>query len=67
MHVHRTVTDVGLSPDGRCWLSPVRSRFLFPTAALSQVFRGMHPDVLASVRRGANCDRRTPAASRSRA
>ena len=39
IHVHCIVTDGGLSPDGQRWLTPVRKGFLFPTAALSKVFR----------------------------
>ena len=51
IHVHCIVTDGGLSPDGQRWLSPVRKGFLFPTAALSKVFRGKYLDFLGAAHR----------------
>ena len=51
IHVHCIVTDGGLSPDGRRWLTPVRKGFLFPTAALSKVFRGKYLDFLGAAHR----------------
>jgi len=51
IHVHCIVTDGGLSPDGQHWLSPVRKGFLFPTAALSKVFRGKYLDFLGAAHR----------------
>lgn len=51
IHVHCIVTDGGLSPDGQRWLSPVREGFLFPTAALSKVFRGKYLDFLDAAHR----------------
>ena len=51
IHVHCIVTDGGLSPDGQRWLSPARKGFLFPTAALSRVFRGKYLDFLDAAHR----------------
>ena len=51
IHVHCVVTDGALSPDGECWLMPPRRGFLFPTAALSKVFRGKYLDALAAAHR----------------
>ena len=51
IHVHCIVTDGGLRPDGQRWLSPVRKGFLFPTAALSKVFRGKYLDFLDAAHR----------------
>ncbi len=51
IHVHCIVTDGGLSPDGQRWLSPARKGFLFPTAALSKVFRGKYLDFLDTAHR----------------
>ena len=51
IHVHCIVTDGGLSRDGQHWLSPVRKGFLFPTAALSKVFRGKYLDFLGAAHR----------------
>ena len=51
IHVHCIVTDGGLSPDGQRWLSPARKGFLFPTAALSKVFRGKYLDFLDAAHR----------------
>ena len=51
IHVHCIVTDGGLSPDGQRWLSSVRKGFLFPTAALSKVFRGKYLDLLDAAHR----------------
>ena len=46
IHVHAIVTGGALAPDGQRWLS-ARHRFLFPTKALSSVFRGKYLDFLA--------------------
>ena len=51
IHVHCVVTDGALSPDGERWLTPPRRGFLFPTAALSKVFRGKYLDALAAAHR----------------
>ncbi len=51
IHVHCIVTDGGLSPDGERWLTPARKGFLFPTAALSKVFRGKYLDFLGAAHR----------------
>ena len=51
IHVHCIVTDGGLSPDGKRWLTPARKGFLFPTAALSKVFRGKYLDFLGAAHR----------------
>ena len=45
------VTDGALSPDRKRWLTPVRRGFLFPTAALSKVFRGKYLDFLTTAHR----------------
>ena len=50
VHVHCIVTDGGLSADRERWLTPTRRGFLFPTAALSKVFRGKYLDFLAVAR-----------------
>ena len=53
IHVHCVVTGGALSEDGQRWL-PAKRSFLFPTAALSTVFRGKYLDALArAYRRGA--------------
>jgi hypothetical protein len=46
IHVHCVVTGGALSPDGQRWI-PAQNGFLFPTAALSRVFRGKYLDFLA--------------------
>jgi len=51
IHVHGIVTGGALSPDGQRWL-PGRKGFLFPTKALSTVFRGKYLDFLARAHRG---------------
>ena len=51
IHVHCVVTDGALSPDAECWLTPPRRGFLFPTAALSKVFRGKYLDSLCAAHR----------------
>ena len=51
IHVHCIVTDGGLSPDGERWLEPPRRGFLFPTRALSKVFRGKYLDFLGTAQR----------------
>ena len=50
IHVHCIVTDGGLSPDRQRWLSPTHKNFLFPTRALSKVFRGKYLALLARAR-----------------
>jgi hypothetical protein len=50
IHVHCIVTGGALSADRQCWISANRG-FLFPTAALSKVFRGKYLDALVSARR----------------
>ncbi len=45
IHVHCVVTGGALSPDGQRWL-PANKGFLFPTRALSEVFRGKYLDYL---------------------
>ena len=51
IHVHAIVTGGALSPDRERWLPP-RNTFLFPTKALSSVFRGKYLDFLAQAHRG---------------
>ena len=51
IHVHCIVTDGGLSSERQRWLTPVRKGFLFPTAALSKVFRGKYLDFLGAAHR----------------
>ena len=51
IHVHCIVTDGGLSADGESWLTPTRTGFLVPTAALSKVFRGKYLDFLSAAHR----------------
>ena len=51
LQVHCVVTDGALSLDGERWLTPPRRGFLFPTAALSKVFRGKYLDALAAAHR----------------
>ena len=51
IHVHCVVTDGALSPDGERWLTPPRRGFLFPTTALSKVFRGKYLDLLTEAHR----------------
>ncbi len=51
IHVHCIVTDGGLSADRERWLTPTRKGFLFPTAALSKVFRGKYLDFLSAAHR----------------
>ena len=46
IHVHCVVTGGALSPEGARWL-PAQPGFLFPTQALSTVFRGKYLDGLA--------------------
>ncbi len=50
IHVHAIVTGGALSPDRERWL-PARNTFLFPTRALSSVFRGKYLDFLAQAHR----------------
>ena len=45
IHVHCVVTGGALSPDGQRWL-PAKKGFLFPTRALSKVYRGKFLDYL---------------------
>ena len=51
IHVHCIVTDGALSPDREQWLTPPRRGFLFPTTALSKVFRGKYVEFLSSAHR----------------
>ena len=51
VHVHCVVTDGALSPDRERWLTPPRRGFLFPTTALSKVFRGKYLDLLTDAHR----------------
>ncbi|MCP4826601.1 MAG: IS91 family transposase [Shimia sp.] len=52
IHVHCVVTGGGLSPDGQRWIA-AKPGFLFPTRALSAVFRGKYLEALAlAYRRG---------------
>ena len=51
IHVHCIVTDGGLSPDRKRWISPTRKGFLFPARALSRVFRGKFIEFLDTARR----------------
>ena len=60
IHVHCIVTDGALSPDRQRWITPVRRGFLFPTAALSKVFRGKYLDFLTTAHR--NGELRMPGA-----
>ena len=60
IHVHCIVTGGALSPDGQRWLRPTRRGFLFPTTALSKVFRGKYLDFLAAAHR--NGELRLPGA-----
>ena len=46
IHVHCVVTGGALSPDRSCWIA-AKPGFLFPTRALSKVFRGKYLDSLA--------------------
>ena len=50
IHVHAVVTGGALSADGKRWL-PARNGFLFPTRALSIVFRGKYLELLATAHR----------------
>ena len=60
LHVHCIVTDGALSPDRERWLTPVRRGFLFPTTAVSKVFRGKYLDFLIAAHR--NGELRMPGA-----
>ena len=51
IHVHCIVTGGALSPDQQSWIAPSRKGFLFPTAALSKVFRGKYLDFLTDAHR----------------
>ena len=51
IHVHAIVTGGALSHDRERWL-PARDNFLFPSRALSSVFRGKYLDFLAQAHRG---------------
>jgi hypothetical protein len=46
IHVHCVVTGGALSSDRSCWIA-AKPGFLFPTRALSKVFRGKYLDYLA--------------------
>ncbi len=54
IHVHAIVTGGALSPDRERWL-PTCGNFLFPTKALSSVFRGKYLDFLDRPTAAANC------------
>ena len=60
IHVHCIVTDGALSPDRERWLTPMRRGFLFPTSAVSKVFRGKYLDFLTAAHR--NGELRMPGA-----
>ena len=49
--VHCIVTGGALSPDQQSWIATARKGFLFPTAALSKVFRGKYLDFLTDAHR----------------
>ncbi len=51
VHVHGLVTGGGLAPDGQHWLKARHRRFLFPVAALSEVFKAKYLDLLIKARR----------------
>ena len=51
IHVHCIVTGGALSRDQQSWIAPARKGFLFPTAALSKVFRGKYLDFLTGAHR----------------
>ena len=51
IHVHCIVTGGALSPDQQSWIATARKGFLFPTAALSKVFRGKYLDFLTDAHR----------------
>jgi len=51
IHVHAVVTGGALSPDRERWIR-ARPGFLFPTRALSKVFRGKYLDLLEKAHRG---------------
>lgn len=46
VHVHGLVTGGGLASDGRHWLKARNRRFLFPVAALSEVFKAKYLEML---------------------
>jgi len=50
IHVHCVVTGGALSPDRQRWI-PARRGFLFPTKALSKVFRGKYLEALTQAHR----------------
>jgi len=51
VHVHGLVTGGGLAPDGKRWLGARHQRFLFPVAALSEVFKAKYLELLSKARR----------------
>jgi hypothetical protein len=51
VHVHGLVTGGGLAPDGQHWLEAKHRRFLFPVAALSEVFKAKYLDLLIKARK----------------
>ena len=50
VHVHCIVTGGARSPDGKTWI-PAGKNFLFPTRALSRVFRGKYLEALSQAQR----------------
>ena len=56
----QTPSTLPQSPDRQRWITPVRRGFLFPTAALSKVFRGKYLDFLTTAHR--NGELRMPGA-----
>ena len=63
IHVHAVVTGGALSADGKRWL-PARNGFLFPTRALSMVFRGKYLELLAAAHRNGELQGETDAFAR---
>jgi len=51
VHIHGLVTGGGLAPDGQHWLNARHRRFLFPVAALSEVFKATYLDLLIKARK----------------
>ena len=51
VHLHGLVTGGGLAPDGQHWLKAKHQRFLFPVAALSEVFKAKYLELLIKARR----------------
>jgi hypothetical protein len=51
VHVHGLVTGGGLAPDGQRWLKARNRKFLFPVAALSEVFKAKYLELLIKARK----------------